>query len=112
MWGLFTFGFPSGNAAVPSEAIYTLPIPENGTYEIHLLYLPRPDRASNVPITIAHADGTATVNWNMRQGSAHGFAVPIGTWRFDRGGTNTVTLPTVGTDGKVIADAVGFLKIE
>jgi hypothetical protein len=47
----------------------------------------------------------------MRRGSNHGFAVPIGTWRFKKGGNHTVTLSTAGTDGPVIADAVGFVKI-
>jgi hypothetical protein len=97
---------------VPSEAVYTLPITEDGTYQISLLYKPGGDRASNVPITIAHAGGTANVSWNMRQGSNHGFAVELGTWQFKAADQNTVTLSTTGTNGKVIADAVAFVKIE
>jgi hypothetical protein len=109
--GLFSFNYLVGTAAEPSEAIYTLSIPGDGTYEIHLLYLPHNNRATNVPVTIAHAEGTAVLAWNMRRGSNHGFAVPIGTWRFKKGGNHTVTLSTAGTDGPVIADAVGFVKI-
>jgi len=110
--GLFEFNFLTGTAAVPSQAVYTLPIPEEGNYQISLLYKPGSDRASNAPIAIAHADGTANVTWNMRQGSTHGFAVEVGTWRFTPGSANTVTLSTNGTDGKVIADAVAFVKID
>jgi len=110
--GLFEFNYLVGTAATPSEATYTLPIPEDGTYQISLLYKPDNDRASNVPISIVHADGTAKVTWNMQEGSRHGFAMEIGAWRFEQGGPNTVTLSTAGTDGKVIADAVGFVKIE
>ena len=98
--------------AVPSEAIYTLPITEDGFYQISLLYKPGSDRASNVPITIKHADGTANVTWNMQQGSIFGFAVAVGTYRFVAAETNTVTLSTTGVNGKVIADSVGFVKIE
>ena len=54
---------------MPSQAVYTLPITEDGTYQISLLYKPGSDRASNVPITIEHADGTANITWNMQQGS-------------------------------------------
>jgi hypothetical protein len=111
MAGLFKFNFLVGTAADPSQAVYTLPIPEDGNYQLSLLYKPGADRASNVPITIAHAGGTATVTWNMRQGNNHGFAVELGTWHFNRGGPNTVTLATAGTDGKVIADAVAFVKV-
>jgi lysophospholipase L1-like esterase len=110
--GLFEFNFLAGTAAVPSQAVYMLPIPEDGNYQISLLYKPGSDRASNAPIAIAHADGTTNVTWNMREGSNHGFAVEVGTWRFTPGGTNTVTLSTAGTDGKVIADAVAFVKVE
>ncbi len=112
MWGLFSFNFLAGTAELPSEAIYTLPIPEDGAYEVYLLYPAHESSASNVPLAIAHADGTAEVTWNLREGSSRGFAVPIGTWRFEAGGASTVTLSTRGTDGRVIADAVGFVKVE
>lgn len=110
--GLFEFNFLAGTAAAPSQAVYSLPITEAGKYQISLLYKPDTDRASNVPIAIAHAGGTANVTWNMREGSTSGFAVEVGEWQFIPGGTNTVTLSTTGTNGKVIADAVAFVKIE
>ena len=108
---LFEFKFLTGTAAVPSTAVYKLPVTEDGTYEISLLYKPGPDRASNATITIQHADETASVSWNMKQGSKHGFAVPVGTYRFKEGGNHTVTLATAGADGKVIADSVAFVKV-
>jgi hypothetical protein len=108
---LFEFDFLTGTAAVPAAAIYTLPITEDGAYEISLLYKPGSDRASNVPITIKHADGTTNISWNMKRGSTYGFAVPVGICRFVAAQTNTVTLSTTNTNGKVIADSVCFVKI-
>jgi len=110
--GLFSFNYLVGTAAEPSEAVYTLPIPMDGTYEISLLYLPHNNRATNAPITITHADGTTELSWNMQKGSTHGFAVNIGTWRFKKNETNTVTLSTLTANGPVIADAVGYVKVE
>ena len=110
--GLFVFNYLVGTAAVPSQAVYTLPITKDGTYQISLLYAPGTDRASNVPITITHADGTTHVTWNMQQGSQYGFAVAVGNYRFVAAQTNTVTLSTASANGKVIADSVGFVKIE
>ena len=52
------------------------------------------------------------VTWNMRQGSTYGFAVPVGSYRFVAAQANTVTLSTTNTNGKVVADSVGFVKIE
>ncbi|MCU0785455.1 MAG: right-handed parallel beta-helix repeat-containing protein, partial [Verrucomicrobia bacterium] len=109
---LFEFKYLTGTAAVASQAIYTLPITEDGNYQISLLYKPGSDRASNVPITIKHADGITNITWNMQQGSQYGFAVAVGTFRFVASQTNTVTLSTTNVNGKVIADSVGFVKIE
>jgi hypothetical protein len=108
---LFEFKFLTGSAADPSQAIFKLPITEDGNYQISLLYKPGADRASNVPVAITHADGTAKLTWNMKKGSNFGFALPVGTCRFVAAQTNTVTLSTAGTDGKVIADAVAFVKV-
>ncbi len=114
---LFEFNFLAGAApsAVeknPQKAVYTLPVKEDGFYQIALLYQPGKDRASNAPVSVAHANGTADLKWDMRKGSKFGFAVVIGTYRFKAGGNHTVTLGTKGADGKVIADAVAFIKVE
>lgn len=108
---LFEFEFLTGTAASPSQARFTLPITEDGIYQISLLYKPGKDRASNVPVAIDHADGIAKIKWDMRKGSRFGFAVPVGTYRFVASETNTVTLDTTGTNGSVIADSVAFVKV-
>jgi lysophospholipase L1-like esterase len=109
---LFEFKFLTATAAVPSQATFTLPITEDGNYQISLIYYRGTNRASNVPVAIDHADGIANLTWNMQQGSTYGFAVPIGSYRFAASETNTVKLSTAGTNGKVIADAVAYVKIE
>lgn len=110
--GLFVFNFLTGTATVPSEARYTLPITEDGTYQISLLYSPSPANATNVPIRVRHNTGTALVQWNMREGSKRGFAVELGCYEFKADKPAHVTLSTEGTDGDVIADAVAFVKID
>lgn len=111
MWGLFRFDYLVGTAADPAEVTYTLPIPEDGTYQISLLYPSRKDCASNVPVTIQHADGKAELKWDMRKGSKHGFSIEVGKYRFQKEKLNTVTLSTRGADGIVIADSVAFVKV-
>jgi hypothetical protein len=111
MWGLFSFNYLVGTAEVPSEATYTLPIPEDGTYQISLLYPAGKDRAGNVPVTIQHADGKAELKWDMKKGSKHGFSTEIGTFPFKAGDAGSVTLSTRSTDGIVIADGVAFVKV-
>jgi hypothetical protein len=108
---LFEFKFLTGTAAVPSAAVYTLPVTEDR----HLSDLaalqtrsrPRLECPDHHPARRRHRE----VSWNMKQGSIHGFAVPVGTYRFKAGGNHTVTLGTAGADGKVIADSVAFVKV-
>jgi hypothetical protein len=111
MWGLFRFNYLAGTAASPAEATYTLPVPEDGTYRISLLYPSGKDRAGNVPLTIQHADGRAELKWDMQKGSRNGFSIEVGKYRFEKGKPATVTLSTRDTDGIVIADGVAFVKV-
>ena len=76
-----------------------------------LLYPSGTDRASNVPVTIQHADGKAELKWDMRKGSRNGFSVEVGKYRFQKGKPNTVTLSTRATDGRVIADGVALIGV-
>lgn len=109
--GLFQFFHLVGTAAEESEASFTLPIPEDGIYQVSLLYMPGKDRATNVPVEIRHADGVARLSWDMREGSKHGFAVELGRYAFKAGETATLKISTKGADGKVIADSVAFVKV-
>jgi hypothetical protein len=111
MVGLFVFNYLAGSAEKPAEAIYTLPIPEDGTYKISLLYKAADDRASNVPVNIRHALGEERLFWNMREGSKLGFAVELGQYAFKAGLPASVSILTAGTDGKVIVDSLAFVKV-
>ena len=95
----------------PAEITYTLPIVEDGIYQISLLYLPDQERnASNARIRINHADGIDNITWDMKQGDKFGFALEIGTYRFEKGKAAHVTISNEGADGMVVADAVAFVK--
>jgi hypothetical protein len=111
MWGLFRFNYLVGTAAVPSEVTYELTIPQDGFYQISLLYPAGKDRASNVPVTIRHADAMTELKWDMRKGSRNGFSVELGNYRFKAGQSGSLTISSRDTDGIVIADGVAFVKI-
>ena len=78
-----------------------------GRYEVRLAYTPNPNRATNVPVTIEHADGEKIVKINQR------VAPPIdktfvsaGVFRFDPVKRSRVWISNAGTDGFVIGDAL------
>lgn len=96
-----------GNRFVTYRA--TLPAP--GRYEVRLSYSAHANRASNVPVTVHHANGRETVRVNQRQTPpiANAFR-SIGTFAFGR--EAEVVIGNEDTDGYVVADAVQFLRVE
>jgi len=110
-WNLFGFNLLEADHSGPAEITYTLPIVEDGIYQISLLYLPDKERnASNARIRIHHADGIDNITWDMKQGDKFGFAMEIGTYCFEKGKAAHVTISNEGADGVVVADAVAFVK--
>ncbi len=81
-----------------------------GRYEVRIAYTAHPNRASNVPVTIRHADGTTTVRVDQRKPPAHRrLFEPVGTYRFSPTGETWVEITNEGTDGHVIVDAVQWV---
>ena len=46
----------------------------------------------------------------MKEGSPHGFAVKVGTYRFAPGKPAAVIISNEGADGPVVADSVALVK--
>ena len=87
---------------------WTPDIPVAGGYEIVVLFPPNPNRATNVPVTVAIPGQPAkTLPVNER---TPGGAVSLGTFALKPGKSVTITLSNEGTDGYVVADGVQLLK--
>jgi len=111
MSGLFKFHVLEAAKGQSARIIYALPISEDGTYQVSLLYKPQKRNATNARITIHHAEGVAEINWNMKKGSNHGFAVEIGRFPFETVKPAKVVICNEGADGVVTADSVAFVKV-
>jgi hypothetical protein len=89
------------------QARFKVPFEKPGRYEVRMAYTANPNRATNVPIKIESAEGERTIHLNQKEApAADGFA-SLGTFRFEK--TGTVTITNAETDGYVIVDAVQFL---
>ena len=86
---------------------FTPSLPASGDYAVYLRWTTHANRASNVPVAIQHASGTASVPVNQRT-NGNTWAL-LGTHSFSAGNLGSVTVGTTGTDGYVIADAVRFV---
>jgi hypothetical protein len=87
------------------SATYRFAIKTPGTYDVRIAYTANGNRATNVPIVIQHAEGTANVKLNER-------TVPkidklfqsVGKYKF--GSEAVITISNANTDGHVVLDAV------
>lgn len=91
------------------SATFHLPVKAAGRYEVRLSYPPNPNRATNVPVTVAGFAGGGRRAVAVDQQKAppiDKLFVSLGTFAFDAGATATVEVSNAGTNGHVIVDAV------
>jgi hypothetical protein len=81
-----------------------------GRYDVRISYPANRNRATNVPVTVVHANGQQVVSINQRRSPpVDGLFQSLGIFQFAAIGK--VIIQTDGTDGHVIIDAVQFLPI-
>ncbi len=89
-------------------ARFVATLPAAGHYEVRLAYTINANRATNVPVSIEHSAGTASVVVNQQTAPTfEGVFAVLG--EYDFGATGAVVVSTTGTDGHVIIDAVQFV---
>jgi len=83
---------------------------KTGTYEVRISYTPNANRATNVPVTIEHANGSTTVKVNQKKPPPiKGMWVSLGKFEFRANKPARVIVSNKDTDGHVIVDAVQWL---
>ena len=84
-----------------------------GRYEVRFAYQHGGSRATNVPVTVFHADGETTVHVNQQEAPVlDGRFVSLGQFLFEGNGFGYALVSNEGTRGHVTADAVQFLPVE
>ncbi|MEY2878116.1 MAG: hypothetical protein RLZZ15_496 [Verrucomicrobiota bacterium] len=92
---------------------FTPAIPQSGRYEVRFAYTAQANRATNVPVTILHADGENTVIVNERETPPlDGHFISLGTFRFEKDGAGYVLVSNEGANGFVIVDALQLVATE
>lgn len=87
--------------------------PKEGRYEVRLAYVPSANRASNVPVTVLHADGESNLVINQKDAPPlDGRFITLGQFRFDTNEQWFVLISNEDTDGHVIVDAVQFISLD
>jgi FAD dependent oxidoreductase len=93
-------------------ARYRPDLPRAGRYAVRVSYAPHANRATNVPVSVVHADGKDVVRVNQRTApTLDGAFVALGTYRFAKGQAGYVEMGNAGADGYVVIDAVQWLPV-
>lgn len=96
----------------PCAATFSTTLPAAGVYQVRIGYTPNSNRASNVPVTIRHADGQASIIVNQKQTpSEDGLFIIGGTFRFRADQPASVTVSNTDADGYVVIDAVSWVPV-
>jgi hypothetical protein len=72
-------------------------------------FRPSKSRATNTPITIKHADGTAKLTLDQRTEIAPFNFVLVDEYKFNAGEAGFVELTNQGADGRIAIDAVRWI---
>lgn len=90
---------------------FTIPVKATGKYEVRLFYTANPNRATNVHVTIQHADGMATseVNQQLRPKTEQCW-VSLGAFMFDA--KAIIRISNANANGHVVADAVQLIHLK
>lgn len=99
-----------GNTDKGTKTIrFTPNLPRTGEYAVYTRWNSDNVRATNVPMQVVHAGGTANLTINQQQnGNTWNL---LGTWTFASGTAGSLFIQNAGTNGFVIADAVRFVEI-
>ncbi len=82
-----------------------------GRFEVRLAYVAGTNRANNVPVTIVHAGGTATVRIDQRrEPPIGGHFVSLGAFVLNE--NSSIRIDNAGTDNYVVVDGVHLLPAE
>ena len=101
-----------GNTAKGQRtATFTLKVSKAGNYDVRVAYSAAENRATNVPVTIAHAGGRASATLNQKKSpKLDGVFASVGTFSFKD--TATITISNTNTDGYVLIDAVQLVPVK
>jgi len=95
------------NSGKGNKSVQFIPdIAQTGDYNVYVRWTDDSNRASNVPYTVTYDGGSQTWNTTKDQRSNGSQWVLLGTFRFEAGAGDHVTVSNAGTNGYVIVDGV------
>ncbi|MDA1137720.1 MAG: DUF1553 domain-containing protein [Planctomycetota bacterium] len=89
---------------------YSPDLPAAGVYEVRVSYTPGTNRPTNTPVTVQFKGGSKTILINQKKPPPiDGSFISLGSFEFEAGRSQRVTISNENAPGAVIADCVQFL---
>jgi hypothetical protein len=105
--GFYGSAYRTANTGTGASATFTPNLPTTGSYEVFMRYPADANRASNTPVDVVHAGGTATLAVNQRIN--YNTWISLGTYTFNAGTAGNVKIRNDGANRGVLADAVKWV---
>ncbi len=95
------------------RVIFKTNVPADGEYEVRFAFPGSGGRASNVPVTITHADGVSSIIVDQtKQAPILTMLKPLGRFNFTKDQPAVIEISNKNANGYVIVDAVQIVSIE
>ncbi|MEO6739988.1 MAG: FAD-dependent oxidoreductase, partial [Chthoniobacteraceae bacterium] len=95
--------------ASPVRGRFQPSLPRAGKYQVCIGFRPAKKQATNVPVLIRHAGGTAKLTVNEREETTPFNFTLIGEFSFKAGDSGFVEITNAGADGRVVIDGVRWV---
>lgn len=108
---MYDYRFTSQSAKETAAVLYKPDLPEDGVYEVQIMYSPERNRSKAVRVVIESEQGKKTVYVDMTQRhESPDYWRSLGTYNFSKNAKPKVTISNQGTGGIVVADGIRFIK--
>ncbi len=95
------------------RVVFKTNVPKDGEYEVRFAFAGSSGRASNVPVTITHADGEASIVVDQtKQAPILTMLKSLGRFKFTKDQPVVVEISNTDADGYVIVDAIQIVSVD
>jgi hypothetical protein len=108
---MYSYRYAEQSPAGTATAEYNLNLPDDGEYEVFIMYSPAVNRSRAARVVISDAQGEKEVLVDMTQAfTAPDYWRSLGTYVFSKAKNPKITVTNQGDDGIVIADGIRLIK--
>ena len=93
----------------PAAARFSATLSRSGRYRVCVGFRPAQAQATNVPVTVRHADGLTNLNLNQRKETTPFPWVAVGEFTFKKGEPAKLEISNARTDGLVAIDGIRWI---